>query len=215
MMPQNPKMTLDPAFEANLVNLQQKMFASLKLKGQALRAGDKAAADKAIEQTTKYALAARAELKAEALRYAADLKLKPTANDDTKVAQLLTAFARGCRLTRLWDDVMGEIPAGTRHAKKIYRIILPALDAIDRRTDLALLLDDPDPSVRARAASLLKEAMPDRCIPILEDVYRTQRMLDAGWIAGWALPEDSVARIHAEHAKRAEQRRRVLQADSA
>lgn len=215
MMTQSPKTTLDPGFEANLVNLQQKIFDSLKLRGQALRAGDQAAAGKAIEQMAKYALAARAELKAEALRYAADLKLNPRADDDTKVAQLLTAFARGCRLTRLWDDVMGEIPAGTRHAKKIYRIILPALDAMGRSADLAQLLDDPDPSVRARAASLMKDTMPDRCIPILEDVYRTQRMLDAGWIAGWALPKDSVARIHAEHAEIAAQRRRMLEADPA
>jgi hypothetical protein len=110
----------------------------------------------------------------------------------------------------LWDDVLGEIPAGTRHAQKIFRIVLPALDAIGRRSDLAKLLDDPDPSVRARAASLLMDTMPDRCVPILKEVYRTQRMLDAGWIAGWALPEDVVASIHAEHAKAAAKRRQKL-----
>jgi hypothetical protein len=206
-------MILDPDFDANFMKLNQGVSDSYRARGKARHDGDQAAFDKASHQFVEYELAARAELKAEALRYAADRKVDPAADEDTKVAQLLMAFARGCRLGRLWSDAMAEIPIGGRHVKKIYQLILPALDAMGRRADLAKLLDEPDPSVRARAASLMKEITPDRCIPILEEIYRTERMLDAGWIAGRALPDKSVERIHAEHAEVAAQRRRMLPID--
>ena len=180
-------MILDPDFDANFMKLHQGVSDSYWARAKAGHDGDQAAFDKASQQFVKYELAARAELKAEALRYAADRKLDPAADEDTKVAQLLMAFARGCRLGRLWSDVMAEIPIGSRHVKKIYQFVLPALDAMGRRADLVKLLDEPDPSVRATAAMLLKKMMPDRCIPILEELARTERMLDAGWIAGWAL----------------------------
>ncbi len=196
------------------MKLQQGESDSYRARGKARHDGDQAAFDSASEQMVRYALASRAELKAEALRYAADRKVDPSADEDTKVAQLLMAFARGCRLGRLWSDVMAEIPIGSRHVKNIYQIVLPALDAMGRRADLARLLDEPDPSVRARAASLMKEIVPDRCIPILEDVYRRERMLDAGRIAMWALPDDTVARIRAEHDEVAAQRRRTLEPDA-
>jgi hypothetical protein len=203
-------MMLDPDFETNFLRLHNGELDSWRARAKARHDGDQTAYDNAGAEMIKYALAARAELKAEALRYAADRKIKPTADEDTKVAQLLMAFARGCRLGRLWSDVMAEIPIGTRHVKRIYQIVLPALGTIGRHADLAKLLDEYDPSVRARAASLLKEIMPDRCIPILEEVYRTERMLDAGWIAMWALPEESVERIQAEHAAVAAQRRGIV-----
>jgi hypothetical protein len=206
-------MILDPDFDANFMKLNQGVSDSYRARAKAGHDGDQAAFDKASQQLVKYELAARAELKAEASRYAVDRKVARAADEDTKVAQLLMAFARGCRLGRLWSDVMAEIPIGSRHVKKIYQLILPALDAMGRRSDLAKLLDEPDPSVRARAASLMKEIMPDQCIPILEEIYRTERMLDAGWIAGWALPDDTLARIRAEHAEVAAQRRRMLSAD--
>jgi hypothetical protein len=206
-------MMLDPEFEANLMRLQKGELDSFRARGKAGRDGDQTAFDNASRELVKYALASRAELKAEAMRYAADRRVDPAADEDTKVAQLLMAFARGCRLGRLWSDAMAEIPIGSRHVKKIYQLILPALDAMGRRADLAKLFDEPDPSVRATAAMLLKELMPDRCIPILENIYRTERMLDAGWIAGRALPDESVERIHAEHAEVAAQRRQMLPVD--
>jgi hypothetical protein len=184
---------LDLDFEANFMKLEQGVSDSYRARAKAGHDGDQAPFDHASEQMVRYALAARAELKAEALRYAADRKLDPAADEDTKTAQLLMAFARGCRLGRLWSDVMAEIPIGSRHVKKIYQFVLPALDAMGGRSDLAKLLDEPDPSVRATAAMLLKEMMPDRCIPILEEIYRTEHMLDAGWIAMWALRPDPVS----------------------
>src|SRR5271170_365586 len=121
-------MMLDPDFEANLMRLQKGELDSLRARGKAGREGDQTAFDNASLELVKYALASRAELKAEAMRYAADRKLDPASDEDTKVAQLLMAFARGCRLGRLWSDVMAEIPIGTRHVKKIYQFVLPALD---------------------------------------------------------------------------------------
>jgi hypothetical protein len=178
---------LDLDFEANFMKLEQGVSDSYRARAKARHDGNQIAFENASRQMVRYALAARAELKSEALRYAADRKIDPATDEDTKVARLLMAFARGCRLGRLWSDVMAEIPIGSRHVKKIYQFVLPALDAMGRRADLAKLLDEPDPSVRATAAMLLKEIMPDRCIPILEELARTERMLDAGWIAGWAL----------------------------
>src|ERR1700722_12067974 len=142
---------LDPEFEKNFMRLHKGELDSYRARAKAGHDGDQAAFDHASQQMVRYALAARAELKAEALRYAADRKLDPAADEDTKVAQLLMAFARGCRLGRLWSDVMAEIPIGSRHVKKIYQLVLPALDAMGRRADLAKLLDEPDPSVRATA----------------------------------------------------------------
>jgi hypothetical protein len=206
---------LDPSFEANLMKLQTAEYDSLRAMAKARREGDETAYYNAGLQLIANERSARAELKAEALRYAKELKVDQTKDDDAKTAQLLKAFARGCRLGRLWGDVMSKIPIGTRHVKKIYQIILPALDAMGRRADLAKLLHDSDPSVRGRAASLLKETVPDQCLPVLDEIYRKERFRDAGSIAMWALPDDALARIHAEHAEVAAERRRMLSADSA
>jgi hypothetical protein len=206
---------LDLSFETNLMKIQKAEYDNLKAMTKAKREGDEIAYYNAGLQLIANEKTAKAELKAEALRYAKELKVDQTKDDDAKTSQLLKAFARGCRLGRLWGDVMNKIPIGTRHVKKVYQIVLPALDAMGRRADLAKLLNDPDPSVRGRAASLLKETMPDQCLPVLEDIYRRERFRDAGSIAMWALPDDALARIHAEHAEVATQRRRILSTGSA
>jgi hypothetical protein len=58
---------------------------------------------------------------------------------------------------------------------------------MNRRGDIVIFLDDPDLSIRAKAAARLLDAMPDRCLPILREIDRTERALNAGWIAFWAL----------------------------
>jgi hypothetical protein len=178
---------IDTEFEENFLQLQKGELESWQARAKARHIGDQAAYDAASQRFSAFAHESETALKAEGLKFEAELRLDPTADDDTMVAQLLVAFQRGSRLSRIWDDLMHQVKISACCAKKISKNILPALEGMDRLGELEQFLDHPDLAVRARAASWLLDRMPDRCLPILREIDRTERALDAGWIACWAL----------------------------
>lgn len=201
---------IDPEFTKTIERLQKGESDAWRERAKARHFGDQKTFDVAGARMIAFNQQLMAALKAEGLKFNAELKPKAGESEDEKVTRLLTAFVRGTRLSRIWSDTKHHEKLGARYSIKVTKQTVWELDAMDRRGDLVVFLDDPDPSVRAKAAALLKETMPDRCIPILEDVYRAERMRDAGWIAMWALPKESVDRIHAEHSEVAAQRRRIV-----
>jgi hypothetical protein len=178
---------IDPEFEINFHRLQKAELDSLVALARAKQAGDQAAFETAQYNLVTNYQASRAALKQEGRKFNAELKLNPAADDDAKTAQLLLAFERGSRLSRLWHDTMQQARIGSCCAGKVINKIQPALDAMDRRGDLVAFLAHKDKSVRARAASWLLDRIPDQCLPILEGIAQTERALDAGWIAFWAI----------------------------
>jgi hypothetical protein len=66
--------------------------------------------------------------------------------------------------------------------------IVKALDTIGHgRAALAVLLDHPDPGVRALAGAYLIDLLPERVGPILHQIEEEARGRSAGFRAHWAL----------------------------
>jgi hypothetical protein len=170
-------------FEANMQRLQE---AEGRLSAEILKAkrsGDTAAYERARHRLVAGYQESRAALKAEGQKFEAEIKLDPGASDDAKVAQLLGAFERGERLACVWFDYMNSMRISSCCVGKIFHNIVFVLDAMNRRDDLVCFLDHPNPAVRARAAGCLMKKMPDRCLPILKEIYRAEGLRHAGRIA--------------------------------
>jgi hypothetical protein len=182
-------------FDANMRRLHEAegRFVSDMLKAK--RAGDAAAVRRAQQGMVAVHQESRAALKAEGRKFEAETKLDPGASDDAKVAQLLRAFERGERLAAIWFDYKNMVRISACCTKKVFQKVVFVLDAMDRTNDLACFLDHPNLVVRARAAGCLLESMPDRCLPILREICRTQGFLLAGRIAGDWLSSEEVVRL--------------------
>jgi hypothetical protein len=174
-------------FVETIDRIQKGILDSFREYAKAKQANDQDAAERASLQIANLSQESTAALKAEGLKFETELKPNADESEDAKVLRLLTAFARGTRLSRIWDDVKTQRRIGACCAKKVITQVLPALDAINRRGDVVLFLDDTDMSIRARAACWLLDTMPDRCLPMLHEIERTERALNAGWIACWGL----------------------------
>jgi hypothetical protein len=167
--------------------IEKGIFDALCECAKAKRLGDENAVERASLRIATLSQESTAALKAEGLKFEAELKPNADESEDAKALRLLTAFARGTRLSRIWGDVKTQRRIAACCAKKVITQVLPALDAINRRGDVVLFLDDPDMSIRARAACWLLDTMRDRCLPMLREINRTERALNAGWIACWGL----------------------------
>ncbi len=168
-------------FEKRTVELLKAQFAALRDLAAARRADDAAAHANAGSRLVRLDSEIATLLKAESARLRALLKLPANADDEARVAQLLLAFRQGAKLKRVWIDLLGDSRAGSRVAKRAWRVI-PLLDAIGdgRRTALACFLDDKDADVRATAAAALLKIMPERAVPILEEISHSGKWLSAG-----------------------------------
>jgi hypothetical protein len=162
-------------------------MASWQERAKANYIGDRKTADAARSRMFQFNQELMAAIKAEGLKYEGELKPNVGESEEEKATRLLTAFARGTRLTRVWNDVIQLKRIGACCSKKTYKFVLRELDAMNRRGDLVMFLDDPDFSIRAKTAACLLNTMPDRCLPILLEINRTQGVLNAGWIAFWSL----------------------------
>jgi hypothetical protein len=178
---------IDPEFENTINRLNEGWMGSFRERAKARRSGDQKGFDDAGRRMVEFYQELKAELKAEGRKFEAETKLDPAANDDAKVEQLLTAFARGTRLTRIWRDVMQETRISVCCGNKVADKVGASLRALGRREDLVKFLDDKDPSTRATAASWLVGEMPDRCLPILTEISKSQWFLAAGLTAYWTL----------------------------
>jgi hypothetical protein len=108
-------------------------------------------------------------LKREGRKFEAERKIDPAASGDMNASKLLRAFVRGARLTRIWWDIMDQSRISCCCERKVFEISMQ-LDAMGRRGDLAQFLDAPDLELRAKAAGCLVAKMPDRCLPVLNEI---------------------------------------------
>jgi hypothetical protein len=178
---------IDPEFDNTINRLNQGWMGSYRERAKARHGGDQKAFDDAGQRMVGFYQELKAELKAEGRKFEAETKVDPAASDDAKVEQLLTAFARGTRLTRIWRDVMQNVRISVRCGNKVTDKVWGPLKTLGRRDDLARFLNDKDPSTRATAAAWLVGRMPDRCLPILTEISKDHMGLAAGLTAYWTL----------------------------
>jgi hypothetical protein len=170
-------------FENNINQLQALEAKSWAEAAKARHLGDTASAQRLTEEMLHYNQATTTAMEAESRKLDAQLKLDPGADDDAKVIQLLDAFVTGAVLSRIWYDTLAEREVSNSFVRKLIFNVVNVLDAMGRRDDLAKFLTHPDLGVRARAAFFLIDTMPDRCIPLLREIRKTERWLDAGYTA--------------------------------
>jgi hypothetical protein len=93
------------------------------------------------------------------------------------IEKLLDAFVVAAKLDRFAFDVIPDLP--TQHfASAQMRAVLEQLDAVPPgRAALVPLLDHADPGVRVAAASLVLKLMPDRALPVLRRIRKSEPAL--------------------------------------
>jgi hypothetical protein len=108
--------------------------------------------------------------------------------DDERAASLIRGFEFGARLADTLHDEFRDTADGETKVVRLMDAIVIALDRIGSgRAALAVLLDHPDPGVRALAGAYLIDLMPDRVGPILRQIDETAGARSAGFRAHWAL----------------------------
>jgi hypothetical protein len=192
----------DVDFEARVRGMVKEQEACLFAKRAARLAGDEAGQEKALDRLVSLEFEGLAVLKAKAGQLRVLARVKSRSSNDEKVAQLLLAFGLAAKLSRIWKDVHNENKKAAKFQRVAYEVA-GRLDAIDdgRRSALAVFLDGSDTDAKALAASSLLKTMPERCVPILEELKTTERWLNASHIAIAALVmhemgEESPTRIN-------------------
>jgi len=110
------------------------------------------------------------------------------APDSERAASLIRGFEFGARLADTLHDEFRDTADGETKVVRLTDAIVKALDTIGRgRAALAVLLDDPDPGVRALAGAYLIDLLPERVGPILHQIEEEARGRSAGFRAHWAL----------------------------
>jgi hypothetical protein len=108
--------------------------------------------------------------------------------DSERAASLIRGFEFGARLADTLHDEFRDTADGETKVVCLTDAIVKALDTIGRgRAALAVLLDHPDPGVRALAGAYLIDLLPERVCPILHQVEEEARGRSAGFRAHWAL----------------------------
>jgi hypothetical protein len=106
---------------------------------------------------------------------------------DKHVASLLRGFELGTRLADTLHDEFSD-PDGVTKAVRLVDAIVKTLHTIGPgRTALVVLLDHPDPGVRALAGAHLLDLMPQRVVPILRQIEAKADGSSASFRAQWAL----------------------------
>jgi len=96
-------------------------------------------------------------------------------SDDERAASLIRGFEFGARLADTLHDEFRDIADGETKVIRLMDKVVKALNAISPgRIRLAVLLDHPDPRVRGLAGSYLIDLMPERVIPVLQQVEQTE-----------------------------------------
>jgi hypothetical protein len=108
--------------------------------------------------------------------------------DDERAASLIHGFEFGTRLADTLHDEFRDTADGETKVVRLMDAIVKALDRIGSgRAALAVLLDHPDPGVRALAGAYLIDLMPDRVGPVLRQIEENASGRSAGFRAHWAL----------------------------
>jgi len=115
-------------------------------------------------------------LKAEALEtITALLNRSDLVTNDEYAASLMRGFEFGAKLADTLHDEFRDIADGETKVICLVDKVVKALNAISPgRIRLAALLDHPDVRVRGLAGSYLIDLMPERVIPVLQQVEQTE-----------------------------------------
>ena len=112
------------------------------------------------------------------------LNRSDSVSDDERAASLVRSFEFGARLADTLHDEFSDIADGVTKVVRLMDAIVKALNAISPgRVRLAVLLDHPDPGVRALAGAYLIDLMPERVIPILRQVEHSEHANNAHFSA--------------------------------
>ena len=107
--------------------------------------------------------------------------------EDERVVSLVRGFEFGAKLACTLHDELLDVNGET----KVLRLVKAIVDRLDTigsgRTALAVLLDHPDPRVRAHAGASLVRLMPDRVLPILREIEEKSDGDSAHFTAYWAI----------------------------
>ncbi len=108
--------------------------------------------------------------------------------DDERAAQFIRGFEFGARLADTLHDEFRDTADGETKVVRLMDAIVKALDTVGSgRAALVVLLDHPDPGVRARAGAYLIDSMPQRVIPILRQIELKGDGSSASFGAHWTL----------------------------
>jgi hypothetical protein len=99
---------------------------------------------------------------------------KAITDPDARLKALLSAFAL-CVKEACAAHERGQGIDTYNYGIKQLRIASDELRAMDRFADLAQFLDSPDVELRGFAAVWLRNIMPDRVLPILKEVNKTEK----------------------------------------
>jgi hypothetical protein len=151
-----------------------------------LDSGDRAAQGKALLHG--FDIAKRFDrLKAEGLTAISALIGRQGTTERVEVTSLIRAFAFAAKLANTLHDEFHDIDGGTQVARLTEAIVKTLEGTESGRAPLTVLLDHPDPGVRAWAAACLVYLMPDRVVPILRGIVKEERANGAHFTAYFAL----------------------------
>ncbi|HLG87710.1 MAG TPA: hypothetical protein VKZ79_11005 [Alphaproteobacteria bacterium] len=177
----------DPKDEAPVEEWAQSLEPLLPEIAAATRANDREAVKKLLMRSLRIRKQIDDYMTAQENELSTLMNVSGLTDDDARVEQLLGAFVLGGRLRHIHYDVLGDEDGRNRVTGKVYEIPR-MLDSMTpkRRPALADLLDHPHPDVRAMAAGSLLDLMPERAVPVLEEIHNEFRGTSAGLVALFA-----------------------------
>jgi hypothetical protein len=106
-------------------------------------------------------------------------------SESGRVASLLHGFEFAVRLEATLSDEMADSEGVTQVDRVVDDIVVALASIGSGRSALLPLLDHGDPRVRASAGGYLIDLMPDRVIPVLQQIEKEARGYWAGFKAYW------------------------------
>jgi hypothetical protein len=110
-----------------------------------------------------------------------------TPSADDRIKTLVHGFEFGARLADTLHDEFRDID-GETNVVRLMDAVVKEINAMGSgRSALSGLLDHPDAGVRALAGTYLIDLMPERVVPVLEDVKERENANSAHFRAFWTL----------------------------
>lgn len=115
------------------------------------------------------------------------VKGRDAATHVERTVALVRGFEFGAKLRHALHDEMLDTDGETKVAHSMHAIVKALDETTSGRIALAELLDHADPGVRASAGAYLIDMMPDRVVPVLRQIEKTNEGSSAGFSAHWVL----------------------------
>ncbi len=108
--------------------------------------------------------------------------------EDDRTALLIRAFSFAAKLKATLHDEMRDIDGETQIVRQMV-IMADELNTHGDQSAFAVLLEDEDSRVRASIGAYLlaKNLMPERVVPVLQEIEEQKNADDAHFVASWAL----------------------------